>query len=461
MANAIVLVPPFLKLVYGPVLGPAMLIGAGRRAGHEVRLLDLNATWIRERLPNDVALGSRAFIGDHDRPAALTELHRAFKRELALQEPSETHEKVASAARRLANGVFGAWVDTELAHAPAIPDVIGVSVMYRDQVEPALAITMAARRRWPRALVVWGGAHVTALRDEVAMDARYACEAAIDRFVFGYAEQTWVDLLDALTKHSQLPKEVVRAGCGLWLPALDDGSVVPVFGDVTLYDAKLLTLPVQSSRGCRYGKCAYCTYPSIEGDPRDLPWEAIDCQICFAVRLRATLSFKDSLVGGERLEELGERIRGRVRWSASTKLDARLPGRLERLAAGGLRTLEIGLETIEPRAQSLILKRQSAETFYRFLDTAASAKIAVVVNYITGLPGIDPIEEQRCKAVVGLELEVRRPNLVSKLEHNSFQLERLSPMGRAPERFGIRVTRRTPWASVLEWEPTDHLVPFG
>lgn len=456
MASAILLVPPFLKVAYGPLLGPAMLLGAARRAGHEVRLHDLNAIWIRERLPANARPQARSFVGDHDRPAAFSDMHRAFIKELALAEPRSTHDAVNDAAKHLASGPFGAWVTAQLSRQCA-PDVIGVSVMYRDQIEPALAITLIARRLWPNALIVWGGAHVTALRDDIAIDTRYDCGGTIDRFVFGYAEQTWVDLLDAIKQRGPLPEEVGQAGCRRWRPARDDGSVIPMFDDVAAYDPKLLTLPIQSSRGCTYGACAYCTYPSIEGAPRELPWSAIGPVIERAIELGAALSFKDSLLEGERLEDIAAHIAGRVAWSACTKLEATLPERLNRLAAGGCTTLEVGLETLHPEAQALIKKRQKQVTFDAFLDAATSAKIAVVVNYMTGLPTVDPVEEQRCMAIVEAALRVRSL-LVWKLEHNTFQLERLSPMAQAPEGFGMDVTQSSPWSSVLTWEPRPRLV---
>ena len=45
-----------------------------------------------------------------------------------------------------------------------------------------------------------------------------------------------------------------------------------------------------------------------------------------------------------------------------------------------------------------------------------------------------------------------RPGLRAIVEHNDFQLERLSPMARSPEANGIEVTGQWPWASVLGWQ---------
>ncbi len=447
-ATALLLVPPLLKIAYGPLLGPAMLLAAGRSAGHDVQLLDLNARWIREHLT--VSSTPRLFVGDHDRPCELTALHAGFKRELELSATSNGHDAIVETAHRLAHVAFGRWGSDQLRAQHTQPNLIGVSVMYRDQVEPALAIAILARRRWPNALIIFGGAHVTALKHEIAVDTRYG--ALVDRFVFGYAERTWVELLDAVGSSTDLPPEAVRAGSGVVSRAKQDTSIVPNFDDLDRYPPDRLTIAMQTSRGCSYHACAYCTYPGIEGEPCDVPWNAIDVVIAEAVRRGAAISFKDSLLVGERLERLANRIAGRIRWSACTKLDADLPDRLEALAAGGCATLEIGLETTHPAAQRLIGKRQRLETFVEFIDAASEAGIAVVVNYMTGLPTIEPGEEKRCMAHAAYELERRKPKLASKLEHNQFQLERLSPMGQAPKTYGMRVVRSSPWSSVIEWE---------
>ena len=62
MTRALILIPPFLKYVAGPLLGPAMLAGAGRGAGHDVQVCDLNALYLRERLPASGVDGSTIAI---------------------------------------------------------------------------------------------------------------------------------------------------------------------------------------------------------------------------------------------------------------------------------------------------------------------------------------------------------------------------------------------------------------
>ena len=84
------------------------------------------------------------------------------------------------------------------------------------------------------------------------------------------------------------------------------------------------------------------------------------------------------------------------------------------------------------------------------LDAAATAGVCIVVNYMTGLPGTDPREEQRWLDIVRNEIKTRS-SLTAKIEHNTFQLERLSPMGKRPDHYGLIVMGSWPWASVLDW----------
>lgn len=460
---ALIVVPPFLKSAGAPLLGPALLAGAARAAGFAAAVLDLNARWMEREAGPAAMRWAGPFVGDHDRPTELLRpLQRAWSSLCAPHFPmgaapgfaedpfltlTWSHAEVDRAARGFAAGPFGEWASRELDGLER-PLVVGVSVMYSGQVLAALALSVVAKERWPGVRVVWGGAHVTALRDAIAADPAYG--AHVDGFVFGYAERTWIELLRAEATGGALPAEVVRAGGGSSLLAVDDASVVPTFD----LPGGRLTLPAQASRGCAYGRCTFCTYPSVEGEYRPGDLAPVLHTVELAASVGAAVSFKDSLVVPARLERIAALIDGRVRWSACTKLHPRLDGPLlRRLAAAGCATLEVGLETLTPSGQLVIEKPQTLPLFLAFLDAAAAAGISVVVNYITGFPGADAADEQVWLAVVRAALAERQPRLVAKVEHNTFQLERLSPMGKRPADFGLRVVERWPWASVVAWEP--------
>ncbi len=469
MARALLLVPPLVKYSAGPLLGPALLAGAARAGGHDASVLDLNIRWIGPA-PTAARPGANVsrWTGDHDKAVPwLGARERAWLAHVAgaldpsphpslgedpLRTLTFSFEEVARAAAALARGPVGGWIDGHLASRER-PGLVGVSVLYSGQVLGALVATFRARARWPGVPVVWGGPHVSALAAGIAADRRYGA-AGVDGFAAGYAERTFVRVLDAIERGDPLPADVIRAGGGAApRAAAGDGDVVPVFEELARYGTPRLTLPAQAARGCVYGRCAFCTYPAIEGSVRVLGDGPLRATFAAARDRAAAVSFKDSLVFPGTFARILGIADGTVPWSACTKLSRRYDAAFfARLAAAGADTLEIGLETLEPGAQRMIGKAQSRALFEATLDHAAAAGVGLIVNYITGFPHADADAERRERASVEAAIE-RRPALRARVEHNRFQLERLSPMGRAPERYGLRVTASWPWASVLAWAP--------
>lgn len=83
--------------------------------------------------------------------------------------------------------------------------------------------------------------------------------------------------------------------------------------------------------------------------------------------------------------------------------------------------------------------------------TANSAGISVVLNHITGFPWEDPKEAD--DLLQGLNERLGRyEGLIAKVEHNRFNLERLSPMATQPEKYNLLVTGNWPCSSIFEWK---------
>lgn len=94
--NALVLVPTFSN-TSGPLLGPAMLAGAARRAGHRVQVLDLAREWMIDH--HAVPRNESVFIGDHDKPSESLRLFQEHWCSLCAEGwpsglDSEQHEEV-------------------------------------------------------------------------------------------------------------------------------------------------------------------------------------------------------------------------------------------------------------------------------------------------------------------------------------------------------------------------------
>ncbi len=467
--DACVVVPPFVKYAAGPMLGPAHLQGTANAAGFDVCTLDLNIEWMHcSSLLPPAGTGQDAFFGDHSKPrGVLDRIESAFwshvmealpsgNRSLAclrrIRDMTLTHDEVQALLDHLVPKLVGKSLSAPLSRRAA-PGVLGLSVMWSAQVTPALVLSSWAKSRWPGTKVVWGGPHITAIADAVAEDSRYG--RWVDGFLPRHCEDSFVILLESvhdggfeapglITPGGGKPNEPPRASA---LPP------APEFPDLALYGRPRLVLPAQLSRGCAYGRCAFCTYPAIEGVYTPLDLGVLKPIVQMAARHGGSVSFKDSLVTPGRLLQVAGVIRGRVQWSACTKLHPALDcDLLDVLATGGCRTLEVGLETIDPEVQRLIDKQQPLRLLDQLLSAAETAGVSVIVNYITGFPGENPARAQVQRA--SLKKRLRRfRRLHARVEHNEFVLERLAPMAKVPDRYGIRITRQWPWSSILEWEP--------
>lgn len=483
--HGLIIVPPLLKSRAGPLLGPALLSGAARSQHLKCRVLDLNANFFLHELGEPSKRGMH--IGDHDKPPKSTEgsldvperkfydtLAQCLRdcggsdsnsvRREAVRFGYFSHSEASQAAQLLSQTELGVWLQQQLmddlSTQPVLPHVVGLSLMHAGQVLPALTIAKVCRDFYrlhnAEVIIAFGGAHIAALRDPIfqAPDL-YRLDGLIDTFVCGHAEGTFVDLLVA-SQHRRVvalrPAMIGDAGA----------SSTPHFENLHLYGPRL-TLPVQSAVGCAYGRCQFCTYPSIEPKPRKHDLAVVAAPVvALAHSLNAALSFKDSLVTPERLLEIAAVVKGRANWSVCTKISDRLTEeKLIQCAAAGLRTLEVGVETLDPESQRFIDKFQPQAKLYAFLKrVAAVPDLTLVANYITRFPWERKERAEHYRNEVAQMLQETLGDHRSTLEHNFFELQRLAPIHRTASTDGgleIGNLRYHPWASTVQF---DRLTPY-
>ena len=461
----IIIVPPLGKHLAAPPAGPAALLGAADVVGFEGEVIDLNAAWLRRWSPTPAPASGPT--GDHckphDRFALAEEAFCGTVRRVAgggHRPPLSIdasrhlthlgHDEIDAAALRLAESPWGtdlldAWTNRSR------PELVGLSIMWAEQVLFGLAASIVAKRAWPNVPVVWGGAHVTALAPEIAANQRYG--RWIDGFVAGYAERTFAQIL--LRGHREVP-EVFQAGSGTWRRSEGDLEVAPRFGNLGDYGVPRLVLPAWTSRGCVYGRCAFCTYPSVEGVPVDGSFAVLDSVIAHALEVGADVSIKDALVPARRLDQIAARIAGRVRWSACTRIaPAPERARLQSWVSGGLHTIELGVESVDPETLARMDKRQSIRSVESWLAAAENVDVIVVLNVLVALPGRAPDADERDESLLQ-QLISRHPCARVVVQRSALQVERRSRLAADPTRFGLRLGSAWPWSSVIETDPASN-----
>lgn len=162
--------------------------------------------------------------------------------------------------------------------------VIGISLNYYGQLIPAITLASVVRKLSPQSSVVIGGGLIC------FFEGRWEVLGAFGNYIDGWipfeGEQPLFALLEALDCGGDLSevKGLVRfeSGKTLYRPAGDplpaDDFPVPNYDGLHLAEYLIPepVLPVLSSRGCYWGRCAFCSHARLYRDQfRRLGAEAV------------------------------------------------------------------------------------------------------------------------------------------------------------------------------------------
>lgn len=497
--DVVVVVPPLSPSDTNPPLGPYLLKTCAEKTGLRLDVADLSVRHLN-RFKSLASVRTTNVLGDQDKDRLATHAARdhflaicPLRAEPTLHLPDGAnpilgmHYAFESVERAIAmacepNSYCRRLVEEDFfVTYSAAPRIVGISIMGPPQVFMALVIARLVKQRWPGTQVIAGGSHITLLADEIAHDARYGGD--IDLFMPGHCETEFVNLIHHLLQHGKLPEGIgFRAGAGRSVscnkpvtPTVKGRARVPISGfeyapsidrdALRLYDPARVTIPMQLTRGCSYGRCSYCTYPAVETSVDIKPdWDRVNVtmlQLIEETSIRR-FSFKDSLFTVPNLCSLAELVKTQnrgVTWSATTLLSRALtPEVLKQLHDGGCDTLEFGLEANDPAGQLLFGKPLDMDMCEQVIANTASVGIAVVINQILGWPGQSLASAQRQLAWYE-SLRVRWPAHIHA-SFNFLEVNRGSPMAREPAKYGIALGGFAPWSFSADWNAPEWCTSF-
>ncbi|MBX3408165.1 MAG: hypothetical protein KF869_15540 [Phycisphaeraceae bacterium] len=119
------------------------------------------------------------------------------------------------------------------------------------------------------------------------------------------------------------------------------------------------------------------------------------------------------------------------------------------MSRGGCRTLEFGLETIDPLGQAIFGKPLDVTMCEQVIAAATDAGIAVVINQILGWPGQTLASAERQLAWYE-SLRSRAPDHIHA-SFNYLEVNRGSPMAKDPDKYGIVLGGISPWGFSADW----------
>lgn len=274
---------------------------------------------------------------------------------------------------------------------------------YLWNIDRTLWIVDQLKRADPVLKIMLGGPEITA-------DNAWVLEQeAIDFAAIGEGEQTFCELLDGLCANLRVERTVdglfVRSGDRPLpvpfrrpLERLDDISSPYLAGILDAADEELLLL--ETVRGCVF-KCKFCYYPKSYDSLYFLSPEKVRANLDHARRRGAKeVVLLDPTLNQRRdfAEFLQLLIEGNPDRQFTYFGELRAEGITSQLAGllrdANFTEVEIGLQSIDPRAQELMDRKNNLKAFERGVKSLLDVGIQVKVDLIIGLPG-DTVDSVR------------------------------------------------------------------
>lgn len=339
---------------------------------------------------------------------------------------------------------FAPWIALHLLPrlVAARIDAVGLSIAFPGQLQPAWALATAIRAELPDVLLLAGGPALSQRLLPLPEATRRAALGPFDAAVLGEGEVTLPRLLDAAARGDRprgtYPGEPVQDLATVPPPDYDGLDLAP-------YLAPEPVLPYDATRGCYWGRCAFCHYgPVAHGTARyrERPLERIVADLADLRRRGArvvylshdTLAPRLAFALADALREVGSD----VRWACDVRPEPALAGAgAVRLAEGGALAFSLGVESGCQRVLAAMEKGTRVEVMGRVAEDLAAAGVAVEAMTFTDFPG-----ETRAEALDTLRWLERHHDAVALFVCGTFALTAGAKVAEDPARFGLAETWR-------------------
>jgi hypothetical protein len=334
-------------------------------------------------------------------------------------------------------------------------DVVGLSVCFPGQLQPAYAFALAIKRALPEVHVTCGGPGVTQMLIRLSGQRLARALGPFDSACVFEGERTLLALVRAVSEKRSLrdiPNVVVRDRLlgARWLAGhgMEDPKTLPApdFDGLPLerYLAPRLVLPYDPTRGCYWGKCTFCHYGLAEVGTASYRERDVAVVVEHLARLSERhgtrfFYFSQDSVAPKTLLRLSEAILAAgldVRWATDLKPEKYMTSeRAETLRRAGAVACALGVESASPRVLELIDKGAPPAVVGDVIDHLAGAGIAAEAMCFTEFP-----TETHGEALLTLEFLRERKDHVAVYIVGEFGLSHGSLVAQEPSRFGIAET---------------------
>jgi radical SAM superfamily enzyme YgiQ (UPF0313 family) len=330
------------------------------------------------------------------------------------------------------------------------PGAVAVTLPYDSSIFHGLKRMRIFKSRAPDVPVLVGGAGIDSYSYPITKDPAYF--AVFDYALVGEGEVQFPHLLDALERGTDPTlvnplrwlKPDGTIGATETVLVTDLNSVpTPDFSNLALRDY-LLPDPVatfQTSRGCYYGKCTFCSEIFRKSFRMRRPDLVVEDMVAIYEKTGIRhFQLWDSLAPPKTLKKVAQAVAERglpIEWMAETKfekpyLDERM---IETLARGGCTFLLFGFESGSSKVLDLIDKGNDLHEVDRILELLAKHGIRAGTSWFIGFPGEEEVDADTTYDFIGS----RRDRITFSNYTRTFDIGTDTIVYQNQERFGIEV----------------------
>ncbi len=284
------------------------------------------------------------------------------------------------------------------------PDLVGVCVPFNEQTVEAFSFLKQLKQRAPNIKTILGGAIISAYHQNVCTDERFykysdfamPGEADLSFPEFATKLEAGEDLTDIPNLYHRDAEGKIHTPPRKSLPNLND-IAAPDFSSVPVgrYFLPETIANYQTSRGCYYGKCTFCSF-DIKQNFRFRKAEHVTKDI---EKIQAQTGLKhfifwDPLTPPRLMKAISRWNKERPAdeqfyWGAETKFEKIFTDQkfTDLLSEGGARFLQFGFESGSQRMLDLMVKGNDLDRVHLMLGAMKKSDIAVSVQWFIGFPG--------------------------------------------------------------------------
>lgn len=343
------------------------------------------------------------------------------------------------------------------------PNIVGISISGEYQIIPGLTLARFLKEHFPSVHITIGGGIFTRLKDALLKEKEFF-STFFDSVILYEGEDPLWELVKTLSQKGDLSnvpnllylKKNKIISTPIKPPPDKNELPTPDFTGfkLDLYFAPVPVLPILASRGCYWGKCAFCDHGYIYQHcyrTRDIDLLIQDIKILKRKHQTRYFSFADESISPQRYKLISEALTKEgcnICWLSESRFEPQITKKLARkiYQAGGL-VIYFGLESAVPRVLNLIEKGVNPKTAESVLDCTNNVGIWNHVFVFFGFP-----TETREEALKTFRYIFGHRETIHSVWSGTFSLDRWSPISLNPSKFGIDKISGNPLALSFDYQ---------